>query len=198
MKTKFLTWAAAGILFGFAACNNDSDGDAANDTTGLDNNTATTTNTNTTDYAARADSFRVNSEQGNYLDPKTGKALRINYDPQTRMTTNAETGEPVWRYVDRRTWWVYGSDTSDNWTQQGEARMEGNRIMYRGDNDQWVNYDNRWATDDKKRRDDWKARYGDTKVKIGDDGDIKVKDKKTGDKIKYDADDDKIKVDTSR
>ena len=42
---------------------------------------------------------------------------------------------------------------------------------------------------------DWKKKYGDTKVKVSKDGDIKVKDENG--KIKYDADDKKIKTDTS-
>jgi len=197
MKTKLLSFLAATLLLGFAACNSEGEGNTASDTATTDDNTATTT-TSSTDYAARADSFRINSEAGNYLDPRTGKSLRINYDPQTRRTTNAETGEPVWRYVDRRTWWVYGGDTSDNWTQVGEAREDQGRVMYKGDNDQWVTYEDRWRTEDERMARDWKARYGDVKVKVGKDGDIKVKNKKTGEKTKYDADDNKVKTDSTK
>src|SRR5688500_20401713 len=105
-KTKISGLLAGVLAVGMVACNNEGEGSAANDTsaTTTENTTATTTTT-TSDYSALADSARINSEAGNYLDPKTGKAIRISVDPQTGARTNAETGEPVWRYVDRRTWW---------------------------------------------------------------------------------------------
>jgi hypothetical protein len=193
-KTRIFGLLAGVLTVGMVACNNDGEGsEAANDTmaTTTENTTATTTTT-TSDYSALADSARINSEAGNYLDPKTGKAIRISVDPKTGARTNAETGEPVWRYVDRRTWWVYGGD---NWDTVGTARMDGKKIVYRGDADKWVDYDNRWKTDDEKMAEDWKKKYGDTKVKVSKDGDIKVKDENG--KIKYDADDKKIKTDTS-
>lgn len=197
-KTKFFSLIAATLAVGFVACNNEGDGTASGDTA-LNNdtaNTATTTTTTTTDYSALADTFRTNSEAGNYLDPRTGKALRINVDPQTGSRTNAETGEPVWRYVDKRTWWVYsGDDTDMEWDTVGQARMEGSRIMYRGDNDTWTTYDKRWKTEDETKMKSWKTKVGDTKIKVSKDGDIKVKDESG--KVKYDADDNKIKTDSS-
>src|SRR5687768_113039 len=190
-KTKFFSLFAATLAVGFVACNNEGDGTASADTAlNADTaNTATTSNTTTNNYSALADTFRTNSEAGNYLDPKTGKALRISVDPQTGVRTNAETGDPVWRYVDKRTWWVYSGDESDmEWDTVGQARMENNRIMYRGDNDSWRTYDQNdtWRTEDETRTKTWKTKVGDTKIKVGKDGDIKVKDKDG--KVKYDAD----------
>ena len=195
MKTKFFSFLALTMAVGFAACNNDSDSTAESDTASTTNteNTTAATNTNTSDYAAMADSFRVNSEAGNYLDPRTGKKIKIGIDPQSGTRYNVETNEPVWRYVDRRNWWVYGGD---DWSQVGEARMEGNELRYKGDNDTWVNYEDRWRVDDTKRSEDFKKKYGDTKVKISKDGDIKVKDENG--KVKYDAEDNKIKTDSSK
>jgi hypothetical protein len=194
MKTKYFNFmAAATLALGVAACNNDADNTAMNDTT-----TTTTTTTTTGEYAAMADSARINSEAGNYLDARTGKPLRINVDPSTGQRMNAETGEPVWRYVDRRTWWVYGGD---NWEPLGEARMDNNSLLYRDTNDNWVTYEKRWQAEDENLMNDWKIKYdkdgsykmksGDTKIKVDEDGDTKIK---TDDKkIKTDKDGTKIK-----
>lgn len=192
-KVPFLSLFAAALSLGVVACNNDADNTTAADSVTTTENTATTTVTSTGDYAAQADSARINSEAGYYLDARTGKPIRITVDPQTGARTNAETGEPVWRYVDRRTWWVYGGD---NWDTVGEARMENDRLEYKGDNDEWLTYDKRWQDDDARMAEEWKKKYGDTKVKVDKDGDIKVKDE-SGD-IKYDADDNKIKVDEEK
>jgi hypothetical protein len=194
MKMKFFSLLAASLALGVVACNNSSETTATTDSSTMTTDTSSTTGTasNMGNYAAMADSFRVNSEAGNYLHPRTGKPMRISMDVSSGRVTNAETGEPVWRYVDRRNWWVYGGE---NWDRLGEAKMERDRLMYRSDNDQWVDYETRWTTDDTKMQEDWKRKYGDTKVKVDSDGDIKVKTEKG--KIKYDADDKKIKTDTS-
>jgi hypothetical protein len=134
----------------------------------------------------------MGSSEGRYLDARTGKAIKINVDPQSGARMNAETGEPVWRYVDSRTWWLYGGD---DWETLGEARMDNGNIMYKGDNDSWVTYDKRWPDNDKMEK-DWKKKIGDTKIKVSKDGDIKVKDEDG--KVKYDADDNKIKTDSSK
>jgi hypothetical protein len=196
-KTKIFSLLAAALTFGFVACNNDSSTTATtDDTTNVTDGTATTgttTTTNTQDYAALADSFRVNSEAGNYLNPRTGKPMRIKYDTERRAVYDETTGEPVWRYVDRRNWWVYGGD---NWDTIGRARMQNNRLMYGGDNDTWVTYEQRWRDEDTRLKEDWKRKFGDTKIKVGKDGDVKVKDESG--KVKYDADDNKVKTDSSR
>jgi hypothetical protein len=184
---KIFSFLGASVILGLVACNNDSTTTGSNDST-----VTTNTVTSTGDYAAKADSIRINSEAGNYLDAKTGKAVKLKMDASTGQVTNAETGEPVWRYVDRRNWWVYGGD---NWDKLGEARMDSDHLMYRTDDDKWVDYDVRWKDEDMKLEKDWKAKYGDTKVKVGKDGDIKVKDEEG--KVKYDADDNKIKTDSS-
>lgn len=194
-KTKVFSLLAGTLAIGFVACNNDSDSTATSDTTTVvtDTTTTATTTTSTGSYAAMADSARINSEAGYYLNPRTGKTIKISVDPQTGARTNAETGEPVWRYVDKRTWWVYGGD---NWDTIGTARMEGDRLVYRTDADKWESYDKRWKADDEKMEKSWKEKYGDTKVKVSKDGDIKIKDESG--KVKYDADDDKIKTDSSK
>ncbi|HEY1115515.1 MAG TPA: hypothetical protein VGE66_18235 [Chitinophagaceae bacterium] len=192
-KVKFLSLFAAALSLGMVACNSDGDNTAEADSLTTTESTATTTAVSTGDYAAQADSARINSEAGNYLDARTGKPIRITVDPQTGARTNAETGEPVWRYVDRRNWWVYGGD---NWDTVGEARMQNDKIEYKGDNDAWVTYDKRWVDEDAKMAEEWKKKYGETKVKVSKDGDIKVKDE-SGD-IKYDADDNKIKTDVEK
>jgi hypothetical protein len=186
---------AAFLAMGFVACNNDdSESTTSTDSSTLTTteNTATTTNTSTTDYAALADTFNTNSEAGVYLNPRTGKSMKIKVDPQTGMRTDVTTGEPVWRYVDKRTWWVYGGDS---WDSQGEAKMEGNKIIYKGDDDSWVDYDKRWP-DDEKMQKDWKTKIGDTKIKVSKDGDVKIKDEKG--KTKIDGDDGKVKIDSSQ
>lgn len=192
-NVKFLSLFAAALSLGMVACNSDGDNTAEADSLTTTESTATTTAVSTGDYAAQADSARINSEAGHYLDARTGKPIRITVDPQTGARTNAETGEPVWRYVDRRNWWVYGGD---NWDKVGEARQQGEQIEYKGDNDAWVTYDKRWIDEDAKMAEDWKKKYGETKVKVDKDGDIKVKDE-SGD-IKYDADDNKIKTDVEK
>jgi uncharacterized protein (DUF2147 family) len=59
-----------------------------------------------------------------------------------------------------------------------------------------MTYDDRWKKEDEKMTKDWKTKHGNTKIKISKDGDIKVKDESG--KVKYDADDNKMKVDTSK
>jgi hypothetical protein len=204
MKKQFLSLVAiTGLALGVTSCSND-----ANDKASGENNATTTTNSTTTagtettnmeastgNYAAMADSVERNSQQGYYLNPKTGKAYsNLKVDRSSgRVTT--EAGEPVWRYVDRRNWWVYGYDRNNsNWGQVGEARMEGNNLQYKGDGDKWVDYDARWKKDDGLFEDEWKKKTEDGKMTVEEDGDMKIK-KEDGTKIKQDADGDlKIKT----
>jgi hypothetical protein len=200
-KTKFFSLLAA-LVVGVIACNDDADSTTSTTDTSsttmetnsstMEANTPSTTNTNTSDYAALADTFRMNSEAGNYLDTRTGKSIKIGVDPQTGMRYNTQTEEPVWRYVDKRTWWVYGGE---NWDTIGQARMDNNKLMYEDEGDKWVTYENRWKTEDEKMMTDWKTKNGGTKIKISKDGDIKVKD--ASGKVKYDGDDNKMKKDSS-
>ena len=201
-KTNFFSFLALALSLGVVACNDDADSTSTTDTSTTtmetttattDPNTTSTMNTNTSDYAALADTFRMNSEASNYLDPRTGRSIKIGVDPQTGTRYNLSTEEPVWRYVDKRTWWVYGGD---NWDTMGEARMEDNKIMYKGDGDKWMTYDDRWKMEDEKMMTDWKTKNGGTKIKISKDGDIKVKDESG--KVKYDGDDNKMKKDSSQ
>lgn len=215
MKTRILSLAAAALAVGMVACSGNGDNTNDNDSTAtagasIDEsvNTGTTAANSTVDYAAMADSFSVGNNEGRYLDPQTGKPIRINVDPQTGRRVNAATGEPVWRYVDRRTWWVYGGD---EWEPQGEARMQGNNLQYKGDNDAWITYDERWPND-ATEREGWEKKYADgSKVEVQDNGntkykneDIKVKTEKDGDikiktedgkKIKKDEDGVRVKDD---
>lgn len=184
---------------GFAAlvaCNNDSNTTADNKDSGdkTENNT-TNTNTATSDYSAYADEIEKSSSQGVYVNPRTGKKY-------SKLTVNRTTGEvtdennqPVWRYVDTRDWWVYGVDDDWNWTRLGEAKMESDKLVFKGDDDQWVTYDERWKVKDGDTDQKWKSKTGDTKIKFSKDGDIKIKDKNG--KTKYDAGDNKIKTDSS-
>ncbi|HUQ96263.1 MAG TPA: hypothetical protein VM010_01265 [Chitinophagaceae bacterium] len=201
-KTTLYGFLAAALSVGFVACNND--GDTA-DTTAADSsattmttttdNTATSMSTSTNNYMALADTFRTNSEAGNYLNPRTGKSMKIRVDTATGMRMDETTNEPVWRYVDKRDYKVWSSrDDNSMWDTVGTARMQNNRLEYQGDNNQWIDYDKRWKMDDDKRSKDYKTKIGDTKIKVGEDGDIKIKDKATGEKTKYDADDNKIKT----
>lgn len=186
MKQGFFKLCAAAVVFSMAACSNDGTSSNTNDSANTTTSTAgtettTTTTTSESSYAAMADSVERNSEQGYYLNPQTGKSYgKLKVDRTSgRITTDA--GEPVWRYVDRRNWWVYGdndmNDTMGNWNQVGEARMEKDKLMYKGDGDKWVDYDAKWKKDD----DEWKMKSGDTKIKVEKDGDVKIKegDKKT-------------------
>src|SRR5687767_14152110 len=142
MKTKIFSLVAATITLGFAACNNDGDSTSSTDTT---TTTDVSTTTSTGNYAAQADSFRVNSEAGYYLNARTGKPIKINVDATTGARINAETNEPVDYYVDKRTWWVYGDDS---WDTIGEAHMEGDQLRFRDDNDKWVTFDQKWKIDE--------------------------------------------------
>ncbi|HEY0057611.1 MAG TPA: hypothetical protein VGB56_00665, partial [Flavisolibacter sp.] len=130
--------------------------------------------------------------EGRYLDARTGKPIKIKVDPETGRRTDAATGEPVWRYIDNKTWWVYGGD---EWDTVGEAKMEGGKVMYKGDNDTWDTYEKRWPEDEKAQK-EWKEKIGDTKIKVSKDGDVKIKNEDG--KVKYDADDQKIKVDSTK
>jgi hypothetical protein len=190
MKKQFFSLFAASVVLGLVACNGNGDNQAAADSLTTDSSTVTTTASG--DYAAKADSIRINSEQGVYLNPKTGKPVKLHMDVSTGAVTNAETGEPVWRYVDRRNWWVYGGE---DWNQIGEAKMDNDKLVYKTDDDRWVTYDERWSTEDVKLEKDWKAKYGDTKIKVGKDGDVKVKDESG--KTKVDGKTGEVKKDST-
>ncbi|WP_121353098.1 hypothetical protein [Flavisolibacter nicotianae] len=199
MKKQFFSLAAiTALALGFTSCSNGANDIATTDST---TTTTTTTGTETTmasstgNYAAMADSVEKNSEQGYYLNPKTGKAYgKLTVDRSTgRVTT--EAGEPVWRYVDRRNWWVYGGN---DWSQEGEAKMEGDKLMYKGDGDKWVDYDTRWMKEDEENMKKWKESDAGNKQKmVTEDGDkIKVKNDEEGNtKIKVNGE--KVKVDSN-
>jgi len=186
------------MVFGVAAfisCNNSSDTTADNNDSTEANGIAGS-NTSTSNYSAYADEIEKNSSEGNYINPRTGKAYE-------KLTVNRETGEitdenndAVWRYVDKRTWWVYGVDDDWNWTKLGEAKMENDQLVYKDGSGNWVSYDKAWSTNDETLNKTWKAKSGDAKIKFDKDGDIKYKDDST--RIKYDADDNKIKTDSSK
>jgi hypothetical protein len=199
-KYSILNVVAAMGMVAFVSCNDTSKTANSTDTTGTatvnpTDNTANST-TSSGDYSAYADEIEKNSTSGRYMNPKTGKKY-------SKLTVNRNTGEitdennePVWRYVDTDNWWVYGLNDSDwTWEHMGDAKMNNNNLMYQDENGKWVNYDTRWKTSDENLSKTWKTKVGDTKIKFGKDGDIKVKDENG--KTKYDADDNRIKTDSS-
>lgn len=194
-QNKFLTLLLASGLVTFVACNNSTNSTAENmDSTATEN--VSGSNNSSGNYSAYADDIEKGSAEGNYINPRTGK-------PYGKLTVNRNTGEitdennePVWRYVDKRTWWVYGVDDDWNWEKLGEAKIDNNQLLYKDDNGNWLTYDKRWSTNDETITKSWKAKSGDAKIKFDKDGDIKYKDDST--QVKYDADDDKIKTDSSK
>ena len=184
MKTKFFSLVAATIAFGFIACNNEGDKTSSTDSTSS-STTDVTTSTSTGNYAAQADSFRVNSEAGYYLNARTGKPIKIRVDATTGARINEETNEPVNYYVDKRTWWVYGDDS---WDTIGTAKMEGDELLFHDDNDKWVSFDQKWKVDDGEV----KLKSGDSKSKVEKDGDAKTK-TEDGSKVKSDEEETKVK-----
>jgi hypothetical protein len=194
-QNKIFTLLMALGVATFVSCNNSSDTTADNsDSTGA---TSTAENsTSTSNYSAYADEIEKNSSEGNYINPKTGKAYgKLKVNRETGEITD-ESNEPVWRYVDKRTWWVYGVDDDWNWTKLGEAKMDNDKLVYKDNSGNWVSYDKAWSTDDETINKTWKAKSGDAKIKFDKDGDIKYKDDST--RVKYDADDNKIKTDSSK
>jgi hypothetical protein len=170
MKQRLLGLFATAFSFGFVACNNGNDNSSASaDTAASDLNTEATTATSTGSYAAQADSFRINSESGAYIDARTGEKIKINVDPETGARTNIETGEPVDYYVDTRTWWVYGKEGFDT---IGTARMDGENLRFRDNTNKWVPFGERWKLDDDG---DLKMKTDDIKMKVDKDGDMKIK-----------------------
>lgn len=165
---------------GFAACNNDTKtaGEATDSTT--TSTETTNTSTSRSDYAAMADEFQRNSDAGKYKDVRTGKPIKISVDKTTGKKINVETSEPVTRYilVDDSDWWVY----DDEGTRLGHAKLENDKVLYEGDNNDWVEYDVKWKNDS----DESKTKSDGIKVKTEKDGDMKIK---TDDKtIKTDKD----------
>lgn len=197
MKRTFLSsYVVAALAISFAACNNtgttSETGDSSNSTTTNSTNTsATTPMTSEGNYAAMADSVERNSQQGYYLNAKTGKPYSsLKVDRSTGRVTD-EAGEPVWRYVDSRNWWVYGDD-NNNWTRVGEAKMEGNKLMYKGDDDKWVDYDTRWKVSDDGMKQKMTTESGDKiKMKTDEEGNTKIK--VNDEKVKVDKDGKPIK-----
>lgn len=195
MKSKFLGFCAAALTVSFAACtNNEGTTSATGDTsttatTNTTTDVSTTTATSETSYAAMADSVERNATAGYYLNPRTGKPYKsLKVDRSTGRITD-DAGEPVWRYVDNRNWWVYGDDGMDSsysWDHVGDAQMEKDKLMYKGDGDKWVDYDTRWKKDDGDQEMKWKSKDGETKIKVEKDGDMKIK--QGDEKIKIDED----------
>ena len=189
MKRKILGLVAvASFSVWVTACTNSTDDKAANDTTSK--STATTeTTTSTGNYAAKSATIEKESKEGYYLNPKTGKPYTsLRMDTMTgRVTT--EGGEPVWRYVDKRTWWVYGGN---NWDTIGHAKMEKDKLMYENETGKWVPYEERWKAEDESMMNMNNATTTDTsnmtndqnmnqkqktKIKTNEKGETKVKTK---------------------
>lgn len=207
MKSRFLSFCAAAVAVSFAACSNTgnetsntSDSGASMSAGTANTATPSTTASSSGSYTAMADTIEANSAKGYYLNPKTGKAYKgLKVDRSTGAITD-DAGEQVWRYVDNRNWWVYGDDnmedTTYNWNQVGEAKMDNDKIMYKGDGDKWTDYDAKW----KKSDDDWikKHKVSDNGMKekiVTEDGDkIKTKTDEEGN-TKIKVNDQKIKVD---
>jgi len=181
---------------GFAAllsCNDTSDATAGNVDTSSTNGTVTS-NTSTADNTAYADEIEKSSTEGYYLNPRTGKSygkLSVN---RNTGEINDQNNEPVWRYVDKRNWWVYGVDDDWNWIKLGEAKMDKDQLLYKDDQGSWVTYDKRWTSNEETLTKSWKAKSGNAKIKFDKDGDVKYKDDSTT--LKYDADDNKVKKDS--
>ena len=184
-RNRLLNILVASAALTAVACNNNGNGTGSNDST-TTTNTATTTQTSTNNYAARADSFRVNSEGGNYLNPRTGKPYKLSMNTQTGAVSD-ESGRPVKRYVDKRTWWIYDAGTGDT---VGSARMDNGSLMYRGTDGNWVPYDKRWnddmdssmnnnssvqTSDSSNNPTGTSGSHGKTKVKVKSNGSSKVK-----------------------
>jgi hypothetical protein len=194
-QNKIFTLLMAFGVAAFLSCNNSAD-TTANNSDSTAANSAAGSSTSTSNYSAYADEIEKNSSQGNYINPKTGKAYgKLNVNRETGEITD-ENNEPVWRYVDRRTWWVYGVDDDWYWTKLGEAKMDNDQLLYKDNSGNWVTYEKAWSTNEETINKTWKAKSGDAKIKFDKDGDIKYKDDST--RIKYDADDNKIKADSSK
>lgn len=210
MKKQFLNAATVAAL-ALAACGNNAGETATTDTTtttsATDNTSTANTGTtamasSTNSYAALADSVSTNSAQGYYLNPKTGKPYgKLSVDTATGAITT-EAGEPVWHYVDKRNWWVYGdkdmNDTVTNWEQVGQAQMDKDKLMYKGENDKMVDYNAMYMKDDEAALKKWKSSDHGNKVKmVTDEGDkIKVKTDEEGNtKVKVNGD--KVKLDSA-
>jgi hypothetical protein len=185
-RNRLLNVLIASAAVAAVSCNNNGNGTSSSDSTNT-TNTATTTQTSTNNYAARADSFRVNSEGGYYLNPRTGKPYKLNMNTQTG-TVSDESGHPVKRYVDKRTWWIYDAASGDT---VGSARMNNGNLMYRGTNGDWENYDKRWTDDmDSSSMNNSSVQTADSSSSStgtsGSHGKTKVKIKSNGSKVKTD------------
>jgi hypothetical protein len=180
-KKKVLSLLAGVVALGFVACNNSGDSSATNDSLNKDSSGGTSasgTSTSTGNYAARADSVRTNVSAGNYLNPRTGKAYtNITVDPTTGNLTD-ESGAPIRRFVDKRTWWVWDVP---RWDTTGMAQMKNNNLMYRSETGSWVPYDKRW-TDDAMDNSNTGTENGTTGSQSGDSLKVKVSD--NGNKVK--------------
>ena len=177
-RNKLFSVLAAGLCIGFVACNSSSDSKATNGDSL--NNSNTNGATSSGNYAARADTINTNVAAGYYLNPRTGKKYtKLNVDRNTGVITD-ESGAPVRRYVDTRTWWVYDAGSGDT---LGSARMENGNLMYRGNNGEWQTYDKRWTDDTTMNN---TGMNDSTATGSGADtrGHTKMKVKSSGDKMK--------------
>lgn len=141
-RNMFSLFAATALAVGFTACNSNNEnntGSASTDTAAATTNTAVTTHTSSKNYAAMADSFKTNSDAGNYLNPNTGVPYKITVNSAGTLVD--ENGNPVRHYVDKRTWWVYDANTGDT---VGSAKMQNGRLRYNDNNGRWITYEERY------------------------------------------------------
>ena len=189
MKRTFLNFCAAATVVCFAACNNSGTTADGKDTTAATPPTTTettpTSTTSTGTYAALADSVEKNSQQGYYLNPKTGKTYSALKVDRTSGKVMTEAGEPVEQYVDNRNWWVYGGE---NWEHVSDAKMEGDKLLYKDEGDKWVDYDKtKWKISDNGQKQKMVTEDGDkVKIKTDEEGNTKIK--VNGEKVKLDKD----------
>lgn len=137
-RNMFSLFAATAFAIGFTACNGDNNNSSATTDTAATTNTAVTTQTSSKNYAAMSDSFKTNSEAGNYLNPSTGQPYRITVSSAGTLVD--ENGNPVRHYVDKRTWWVYDANTGDT---VGTAKMQNGGLRY-NNNGRWITYEERY------------------------------------------------------
>jgi hypothetical protein len=129
-----------------------------------------------------------------YIDLTSGKTVRIEKDKETGFMVNAETGKPVYLYVDPAKEDTFYGRTGKKVNKKIIHTEDG---VYKFDDEDYFykNGDYKLKTDDG----DIKEKDGDYKKKTGD-GDVKIKDgdykKKTDDgDVKIKNGDTKIKID---
>ena len=166
MKNSCKALLAGFAMVSFVACSNNETTETSTDSLNNTSSSVTTATDETSSGSTTASSGSTTVTPGTYIDLSTGKKVQIYRDASSGRWVDVSTRTPIEYYI--------SEDTRDTFDMTG--RNVNNAIERSSEGKYMVN----------------EKKY---KVKMDSDGDMKVKDGE-GNKMKYDASSDELKVKT--